>query len=110
MNQVSVRLVFDRKHVATKKRQASVQLDVTHLSKRKFISTGVKLYSDQWGNNQKVKNHPQSLLFNRQIADQVASIYDFVHHLQEKDVMFCDYLAGKQTFSVKSFVFLIGFV
>ena len=49
MNQVSVRLVFDRKRVATKKHQASVQMEVTYQSKRKFISTGIKLYSDQWG-------------------------------------------------------------
>lgn len=88
MNNVSVRLVFDRKNVATKKHQASVQMEVTHQSKRKFISTGIKLYSDQWGKDLKVKNHPQSVLFNQQIADQVADIYDFVHKLQTKDIPF----------------------
>lgn len=109
MNQVSVRLVFDRKRVATKKHQASVQMEVTYQSKRKFISTGIKLYSDQWGKDLKVKNHPQSLLFNQQIADQVASIYDFAHSLQAKDVTFSferleDFLKGAQASSPDSFL------
>ena len=47
MNNVSVRLVFDRKHVATKKRQSSVQMEVTYQRKRKYVGTGIKLYSDQ---------------------------------------------------------------
>ena len=49
MNNVSVRLVFDRKHVATKKRQSSVQMEVTYQRKRKYVGTGIKRYSDQWG-------------------------------------------------------------
>lgn len=90
MNNVSVRLVFDRKHVATKKRQASVQMEVTFMRKRKFIGTGIKLYSDQWGKDSIVKNHPQSLLFNQQLKDMVANIYDFAHQLelQKKDFSF----------------------
>lgn len=88
MNNVSVRLVFDRKHTATKKHQASVQMEVTHQSKRKFISTGIRLYSDQWSKDSKVKNHPQSVLFNQQIADQMADIYEFAHELQTKGLPF----------------------
>ena len=45
MNNLSVRLVFDRKHVATKMHQASVQLEVTYERKRKFIGTGIRLSS-----------------------------------------------------------------
>lgn len=88
MNNVSVRLIFDRKHVATKKHQASVQLEVTYQSKRKFISSGVRLYSDQWGKELKVKNHPQSPLLNQQLADMVADIYEFAHELQTKNKSF----------------------
>lgn len=62
MNNVSVRLVFDRKHKATKNHRASVQMEVTFMSRRKFVSTGIRLYSDQWGKDCKVKNHPQSIL------------------------------------------------
>lgn len=88
MNHLSVRLVFDRKHVATKKHQASVQLEVTHERKRKFISTGVKLYADQWSKDNKVKNHPQSILYNQQLNDIVADIYNFAHQLSVKKQSF----------------------
>lgn len=89
MNNVSVRLIFDRKHVATKKHQASVQMEVTFQRKRKYITTGIRLYADQWGKDLKVKNHPQSMLFNQQLNDMVANIYDFAHQLSLQ----------KQTFS-----------
>lgn len=81
MKNVSVRLVFDRKHVATKKHQASIQLEVTYERKRKFIGTGIKLYADQWGKDLKVKNHPQSALLNQQLNDIVADIYNFANQL-----------------------------
>lgn len=81
MKNLSVRLIFDRKHVATKQHQASVQLEVTYDRKRKFIGTGIKLYSDQWGKDSKVKNHPQSTLYNQQLNDIVSDIYDFAHKL-----------------------------
>lgn len=90
MKNLSVRLVFDRKHVATKKHQSSVQLEVTYERKRKFIGTGIKLYADQWGKDLKVKNHPQSALYNQQLSDIVADIYDFAHQLslQKKEFSF----------------------
>lgn len=81
MKHLSVRLVFDRKHVATKKHQSSVQLEVTYERKRKFIGTGIKLYVDQWSKDSKVKNHPQSALYNQQLSDIVADIYDFAYQL-----------------------------
>ena len=37
----TTRLVFDRKHVATKEKKGLVQLEVLYLRKRKWISTGV---------------------------------------------------------------------
>lgn len=109
MNNVSVRLVFDRKHVATKKHQASVQMEVTFQRKRKFIGTGIKLYADQWGKDLKVKNHPQSLLFNQQLSDMVANIYDFAHQLslQKKNFSFeklDDYLNGCGVDTTNSFL------
>lgn len=112
MNNVSVRLVFDRKHVATKKHQASVQMEITFERKRKFISTGIRLYADQWGKDLKVKNHPQSILFNQQLSDMVANIYDFVHQLslQKKSFSFErleEYLNGCGTDPTNSFLHFV---
>lgn len=88
MNNLSVRLVFDRKHKATKKHQASIQLEVTFNGQRKFIASGIKLYSDQWGKDMKIKNHPQSILLNQQLSDMVGGIYEFAHKLQKDEVPF----------------------
>lgn len=112
MNNVSIRLVFDRKHVATKKHQASVQMEITFERKRKFISTGIRLYADQWGKDLKVKNHPQSILFNQQLSDMVANIYDFAHQLslQKKSFSFErleEYLNGCGTDPANSFLHFV---
>ena len=42
------RFVFDRRIVPRIKRKGLVQLEIKHDRKRKWISTGVKLYKDQW--------------------------------------------------------------
>lgn len=88
MNNVSIRLIFDRKNVATKKRQASVQIEVTYQRRRKYIGTGIRLYSDQWGKDGKVKNHPQTIHLNKKISDQVSEIYDFLGKLNTKKIPF----------------------
>lgn len=52
-----MRLVFDRKHNATasdadgKRRTGLVQLEVSCGGRRAYMSSGVKLYSDQWSSN-----------------------------------------------------------
>lgn len=88
MNNVSVRLVFDRKHIATKNHQASVQMEVLFQRRRKYVGTGVKLYSDQWGKDNKIRNHPQSVVLNQRLNDLVAKIYDFAYQLSVKNVQF----------------------
>lgn len=47
------RFVFDRKHIATTskangRRKGTVQIEIYWNRKRKYISTGVSVYSDQW--------------------------------------------------------------
>lgn len=49
----SVRLVFDRKHVATKRtakepRLGGVQVEVLLNRQRRYFSTGVRVYADEW--------------------------------------------------------------
>ena len=42
------RVIFDRKNVSTKTKKASVIIEVYYQRKRKFFTTGVELYKDQW--------------------------------------------------------------
>ena len=88
MNNVSVRAVFDRKNKATKNHQGLVQLEVMYQRKRKYLGTGIKLYSDQWGKDSNVKNHPQSSVLNRKLDCMISSIHDFVYQLDCKGELF----------------------
>ncbi|MCD7710718.1 MAG: hypothetical protein LUI04_05150, partial [Porphyromonadaceae bacterium] len=42
------RLLFDRKHTAGDIRKAPVQLEIMYHRQRKYIATGLRLYSHQW--------------------------------------------------------------
>ena len=54
MKYPTMRFVFDRKKVATKTHKGLVQIEVLSEGKRKWIGTGVKVYSDQWNDRKKI--------------------------------------------------------
>lgn len=84
MRYPTLRFVFDRKKTATKKHKASVQIEVLSERKRKYIGTGVKLYSDQWDERKKVINSMQMLELNRALDEQIRIIQDWVNDLIRK--------------------------
>jgi hypothetical protein len=58
--------IFDRHYVATNEKEASVELRVyVGRHSEKSISTGVKLYADQWDNM--VVNRVDAVPLNRQL-------------------------------------------
>lgn len=65
-----LRMVFDRKKVATPKKKGLVQIELLYEKKRKWITTGVKVYSDQWDERRWVINSLDSVKLNRQLFDQ----------------------------------------
>lgn len=87
MKKVSVRLVFDRKRVATKSKKASVQIEVLYDQKRKYFSTGVQLFSDQWAKD-RVKNHPLMGELNERISIKLSSIMGFINSLERENSEF----------------------
>lgn len=72
MKTATARFVFDRKHIASKsnerndgkKKKGLVQMEVTFSKKRKWYSTGVKVYADQWTDAAKVKGRNDMLDLN----------------------------------------------
>ncbi len=44
----SISVVYDRKHLATNSREAMVQIEISHMRKRKYVSTWVRLTKDLW--------------------------------------------------------------
>lgn len=66
-----VHLVFNRKKTASLTRTASVEIRVTYNYKQKFLSTGVRLYSNQWKNG-KIVNCSDIIQIS-QILDRMLS-------------------------------------
>jgi site-specific recombinase XerD len=81
MKYPTVRFVFDRKHTASKTTKGTVQIEILFERKRKWISTGVRLYSDQWNDKTKVKNTVQSVDLNERLDAQMQNINEFINNL-----------------------------
>lgn len=71
-----IKVVFDRKNVATKTKEGLVQIEIYHEKVRRFVSTGVKVYSDQWDKKVYVRNRKDALLLNEQITETLNKIRD----------------------------------
>lgn len=70
----TVRLVFDRKHVATKKKKGLIQVEVLFGGRRKWIGTGIKVYSDQWDARRWVVNSTDMYDVNDSLRQQVQTL------------------------------------
>ena len=88
MNYPKLRFVFDRKRVATKKNKGLVQIEVYSDRQRKFISTGVKVYSDQWNERYKVVNTPSAISLNEMLDAQMNGIQEWISGLIKKSESF----------------------
>lgn len=77
----SIRFVFDRKHKASKSTKGLVQLEVSYGGRRKWISTGVKLYSDQWDERRMVVNSGDMLWLNDELERQRRRIVEWAAEL-----------------------------
>ena len=69
--QTTLKFVFDRKKTATKEKKGLLQIEIYNNGKRKFVSTGVKLYSDQWDNRKMVINHYDAQTINKDLLGQM---------------------------------------
>lgn len=81
MKYPTARFVFDRKHTASKTTKGTVQIEVLFERKRKWIGTGVRLYSDQWNDKVKVKNTVQSIELNERLDAQMSNINEYINGL-----------------------------
>lgn len=69
-----IKVIFDRKNVATRNKEGLVQIEIYHEKVRRFVSTGVKVYSDQWDKKVYVRNRKDALLLNEQITETLNKI------------------------------------
>lgn len=80
----STRVLFDRKHQATRTKVGLVQLEILYLRRRKYVSTGVKVFAGQWSDRDHVINRPDLISLNKRIDAQKARIDEYVNGLIEQ--------------------------
>lgn len=88
MKYPAIRFVFDRKKTASKNKAALVQIEVLYERKRKFVSTGVKVYKDQWTDKSHVCNRIDMADLNHRL-DEIKGRFDkYINSLIERGVPF----------------------
>ena len=75
----TVRLVFDRRHIATptkskEPRKGAVQIEVLYNRQRKWLNTDVKLYAEQWDANRWVVMHSDMSALNNRLRKQIEAL------------------------------------
>lgn len=85
----TIRVVFDRKKVATKTKKGLLQYEIYINKQRKYYTTGIKLYADQWNDRKMIVNHLDADLLNNQIYAQLREFQRLVGSA-EKNISFED--------------------
>lgn len=86
MGRIMTRVVFDRKRQATKKKTGLVQVEVLYQRKRKMISTGVKVYADQWSAKEGVCGRADAAELNERISIVKRQVDDAVNQMESDGV------------------------
>lgn len=80
----TTRVVFDRKHQATKVKKGLIQIEVLFEQKRKFISAGVKVCKNQFTPKTYVCNSFEAVTLNKRIHALKDKIDNYIVGLIEK--------------------------
>ena len=84
-----VRVVFDRKKTATKQKAALVQVEVQMNGRKKYLSTGVKVYKDQWSlAHGGVVNSMEAVELNARVTAVKKQVDGYIAERQTKGEVF----------------------
>lgn len=83
MNYPSTRFVFDRKKTATKTKAALIQVEVLYGKRKKYISTGVKVYRDQWSEKTHIIKRDDMYKLNDEINIIKDRVDKYIHELKK---------------------------
>lgn len=92
LNRISITVAFDRKHQATRANEAhakkgTVQLAVIVNGTRRFISTGIHVYKDQWAAG-RVVQCSQAIEYNQRIDCYISQVTDLVNQCDRDGQVF----------------------
>ena len=81
----TTRFVFDRKNTATNEKKALIQVEILFQRKKKYISTGVKVFKNQYNKKEFVCNCFEMVALNKRINAVKERIDNFISSLMEKN-------------------------
>lgn len=73
----NIRVIFDRHGRASKTKQGLVQIEVQSGSKREFISTGVKIFANEWNDRTRGKGRGDASELNKRIDGVLNNINEY---------------------------------
>lgn len=83
MKYPSTRIVFDRRKTATKKNPAAVHIEIRCGSRKKYVSTGVRVCLGQWKEGKGVVAHRDMFTLNHRIEAEKRGIDEWILKLVE---------------------------
>lgn len=96
----TVKIIFDRRKQSSKTQAGTVEIEVVSNGKRKRISTGIKVYQNEW-NNGKIIKRIDAIALNRQLEEKYNEIIEltsqpnFTINLlgsKQRKTSFCDWV------------------
>ena len=88
MKYPTTRFVFDRKNTATKQKAALIQVEILMNGRKKYVSTGVKVYKDQWSEKSHIVNCTDMYGRNERIESVKSQIDSYIQKLMREDMPF----------------------
>lgn len=92
LNKTSILVVFDRKKQATKStafkaKEGAVQLSITVNQERRFLTTGISVFADQWANGA-VINRPDAIQLNEKLQNYLIQVSDVINKCDRENKRF----------------------
>ena len=85
MKIAKVRLVYDRRHRASKSKESGVDIRIAYAGKQKFFATGVAVLPTQWdAKNECVKFRPDAVALNKQLRKLVDDCYTMIDEMTDE--------------------------
>lgn len=88
MNYPSTRFVFDRKKTATKTKAALIQVEILYGKRKKYVTTGVKVYRDQWSEKSHIIKRSDMYELNDEIDVIKDRIDNYIRELKKNMEIF----------------------
>ena len=88
MKYPSTRFVFDRKKTATKTKDALIQVEILMNGRKKYVTTGIKVYKDQWNDKYHVCHREDMESLNERIDAIKETIDGYITKLAKRGDVF----------------------